>query len=203
MSISVGFVGLGNMGRGMAFSLQRGGYEVTGYDALAATRTELAQRGLHCVETIAALAAAVELVVLSLPTSDIVEQVVLGEGGLLHSGKVGLVIVDTTTADPNSTRRLAAELQAAGMELVDAPVIIPARSHHDAVELRPTDIGCRPHRGNGFDAADGECRYQRLIIGGEQRRPLVRRERYPSRASCYCRQGTCGFVGRGASSRGA
>lgn len=118
----IGVIGLGNMGRGMAFSLQRGGYEVTGYDALEATRTELAQRGLHCVETIAALAAAVELVVLSLPTSDIVEQVVLGEGGLLHSGKAGLVIVDTTTADPNSTRRLAAELQAAGMELVDAPV---------------------------------------------------------------------------------
>lgn len=51
----IGVIGLGNMGRGMAFSLQRGGYEVTGYDALAATRTELAQQGLHCVETIAAL----------------------------------------------------------------------------------------------------------------------------------------------------
>ncbi|MBG7619410.1 NAD(P)-dependent oxidoreductase [Herbaspirillum sp. AP02] len=118
----IGVIGLGNMGRGMAFSLQRGGYEVVGYDALEATRTDLRQKGLHCVDAIAALAGTVDMVVLSLPTSDIVEQVVLGEGGLLQCGTDGLVIVDTTTADPNSTRRLAAELQAAGMQLVDAPV---------------------------------------------------------------------------------
>ncbi|WP_304412048.1 NAD(P)-dependent oxidoreductase [Herbaspirillum sp. GW103] len=118
----IGVIGLGNMGRGMAFSLQRGGYEVLGYDAQESTRTALAQQGVRCVDTIAALASAVEMVVLSLPTSDIVEQVVEGEGGLLQHGAPGLVIVDTTTADPNSTRRLAALLQAAGMELVDAPV---------------------------------------------------------------------------------
>ena len=119
---TVGVIGLGNMGKGMAQSLQRGGFQVVCFDAAPNTRIALTQEGLPCVETIAALATAVDMVVLSLPTSDIVEQVVLGEGGLLQNGKPGLIIVDTTTADPNSTRKVAAQLAAAGIHFVDAPV---------------------------------------------------------------------------------
>src|SRR5450830_422573 len=118
----IGVIGLGNMGKGMAMSLQRAGFDVLGFDALEATRTALIQEGLACAASIAELAGAVDMVVLSLPTSDIVEKVVLGEGGLLQHGKKGLIVVDTTTADPNSTRRIAAELKSAGIDLVDGPV---------------------------------------------------------------------------------
>ncbi|BEV17804.1 NAD(P)-dependent oxidoreductase [Herbaspirillum sp. DW155] len=118
----IGVIGLGNMGKGMAFSLKRGGYDVLGFDAVEVTRATISQEGLACAGSIAELAEAVDMVVLSLPTSDIVEKVVLGEDGLLRHGKKGLVIVDTTTADPNSTRRIAAELKSAGIDFVDGPV---------------------------------------------------------------------------------
>lgn len=118
----IGVIGLGNMGKGMAMSLQRGGFETLGFDTKKSTRAALMQEGLACADSIDALVQAVEMVLLSLPTSDIVEQVVLGEGGVLQSGKAGLIIVDASTADPNSTRKIARQLQAAGMHFVDAPV---------------------------------------------------------------------------------
>ena len=63
-----------------------------------------------------------DVLILSLPTSAIVEEVVLGEGGVAASAKPGLIVVDTTTADPNSTRKVAAALSAVKVGLVDGPV---------------------------------------------------------------------------------
>lgn len=118
----IGVIGLGNMGCGMVFFLQCGGYEVIGYDVFVVICMELVQWGLYCVDMIVVLVVVVELVVLLLLILDIVEQVVLGEGGLLYSGKVGLVIVDIIIVDFNSMCCLVVELQVVGMELVDVLV---------------------------------------------------------------------------------
>jgi len=118
----LGVIGLGNMGRGMALSLQRGGFAVLGFDPSTAARDSVAAEGVETVDTIAALLAQVDTVILSLPNSAIVEAVVSGEGGVLASGKPGLLVIDTTTADPGSTRQVAASLTAAGMRFIDAPV---------------------------------------------------------------------------------
>lgn len=121
MSI-VGVVGLGNMGRGMALSLQRAGWKVLGTDALAATRQLLAAEGVPVCDSVAQVAEQADIIVLSLPTAAIVEQVVAGPGGLLASGRKGLLVIDCSTSHPDTTRRLAQRLAEAGMSMIDAPV---------------------------------------------------------------------------------
>jgi 3-hydroxyisobutyrate dehydrogenase len=119
---TVGVVGLGNMGRGMALSAKRGGFTVLGFDANPDSVRALGEEGVLGCASIAQIASRAEVLVLSLPTSAIVEQVVFGEGGVLASAKPGLIVVDTTTADPDSTRKVAAALAEAGIRFIDGPV---------------------------------------------------------------------------------
>ncbi|WP_322060060.1 NAD(P)-dependent oxidoreductase [Paraburkholderia sp. J63] len=118
----VGVVGLGNMGRGMALSAKRGGFTVLGFDANEESVRALGDEGVLPCASIADIASQVEVLILSLPTSAIVEEVVFGEGGVLASAKPGLIVIDTTTADPNSTRKVAAALKEAGVRFIDGPV---------------------------------------------------------------------------------
>ncbi|MDR5838723.1 NAD(P)-dependent oxidoreductase [Caballeronia sp. LZ034LL] len=119
---TVGVIGLGNMGRGMARSAARGGYRVLGFDAAPGVAAALAADGVEVRDSIAAIANEADVLILSLPTSAIVEEVVLGKGGVASGGKAGLIVVDTTTADPDSTRKVAAALAECRIGFVDAPV---------------------------------------------------------------------------------
>jgi 3-hydroxyisobutyrate dehydrogenase len=118
----IGVLGLGNMGRGMALSLKRAGFDVSGYDAAPATLQQAASDGIRPAGSIAALAGMVDTLVLSLPASAIVEAVVFGADGVLAGARPGLIVIDTTTADPASTRRVAAALHDKGVRFIDAPV---------------------------------------------------------------------------------
>ena len=119
---TIGVIGLGNMGRGMALSLLRGGFSVVGTDASATTRAALAAEGVTVVDSIAALIAAVDAVVLSLPNASIVAEVVAGPGGIVSHPKAGVLVIETSTSHPDTTRQLAAQLATVGMSLIDAPV---------------------------------------------------------------------------------
>ena len=118
----VGIIGLGNMGRGMALTLQRAGRSVRGFDVSATTREALAREGIETVKDIGALCLDAEIILLSLPNAEIVEAVIAGEGGILQHGQPGLLVIDTSTSHPQTTRRLSARLDAAGMAMIDAPV---------------------------------------------------------------------------------
>lgn len=118
----VGLVGLGNMGRGMAQSLQRGGMSVMGMDVCPQSRQAVAEQGVAVAETLAAVLEGSDIVILSLPHAAAVEAVVEGEGGILACGRPGLLVIDTTTSEPSVTRRLAHRLAEAGMAMIDAPV---------------------------------------------------------------------------------
>lgn len=122
MKTAIGVIGLGNMGRGMALSLQRGGFPVIGTDALAATRAALATEGIDIRQTIGEVVASCDVVILSLPTAAIVEDVVAGPEGILANARRGVLVIDTSTSHPDTTRRLATKLEAAGMKMLDAPV---------------------------------------------------------------------------------
>ncbi|BBU29570.1 3-hydroxyisobutyrate dehydrogenase [Burkholderia sp. THE68] len=119
---TVGVIGLGNMGRGMARSAQRGGYRVLGFDAAPGVAEGLQADGIEPRASIAAIAGEADVLILSLPTSAIVEEVVLGQGGVASSGRPGLIVVDTTTADPASTKKVAAALAECNIGFVDGPV---------------------------------------------------------------------------------
>ncbi|WP_176052931.1 NAD(P)-dependent oxidoreductase [Paraburkholderia caribensis] len=119
---TVGVIGLGNMGRGMALSLKRGGFNVLGFDAAPGVADKLQEDGVQARASISDITRDADVLILSLPTSDIVEQVVLGEGGVAASAKPGLIVVDTTTAEPGSTRKVAAALAERKVGFVDGPV---------------------------------------------------------------------------------
>ena len=118
-SPAVGIVGLGNMGGRIASRIQTGGGPLIGYDSDAA---RAAERGIEAAGSLAALVAAVDVVLLSLPDSTVVEAVVRGEGGVLSACREGQILVDLGTSSPGSTRELAAELAARGVAMLDAGI---------------------------------------------------------------------------------
>ena len=117
----VGVVGLGNMGRGMALSLARAGFEVLGFDASVEARAASAAEGVAVAGVLADLGAC-DAVVLSLPTTPVVAAVLESDDGLVKAAKAGMLVVDTTSGDPQATRALAGRLAAAGLRFIDAPV---------------------------------------------------------------------------------
>lgn len=122
---SAGVIGLGNMGRGMALSLQRAGFSVIGFDSAPSSCEAATSAGIKLAASLTELATQCDAIVLSLPNSAIVRQVLEGsdsEAGLAATVASGTLIIDTSTADPQVTRTLAATLQQRGLRFVDAPV---------------------------------------------------------------------------------
>jgi len=114
---TIGIIGCGNIGGRVAGVLVRAGYRVLACDADA----ERAAAAGAEPTTLADVAEA-PVVLLSLPSSREVEAVVEGPGGLLDHGAAGLTVVDLTTADPASTRRLHGLCTEQGIAFVDAGV---------------------------------------------------------------------------------
>ncbi|MCB4821490.1 NAD(P)-dependent oxidoreductase [Roseicella aerolata] len=122
----VGFIGLGMMGLPMARSLLRRGRSLVACDMSEAARAALAEDAapgaVRFADTPAGVADAAEVIVLMLPDSRIVAQVMEGEGGLLPALRRGQLVIDMGSSVPAETRRLAALAAARGAMLVDAPV---------------------------------------------------------------------------------
>lgn len=120
----VGFVGVGLMGHGCAKNLlERGGHELS----IMGHRNrqpvdDLIARGAKEVSSVGELARSCDVLFLCLPSSVEVEALVKGEDGILANCRPGMILVDLTTADPNVTRRLGAELAQKGCAMVDAPM---------------------------------------------------------------------------------
>ena len=119
---TVGVVGLGNMGFGMATTLARKGFEVIGYDLSEARRANIEAAGITFLPALPDVLRRADALVFSLPLARDVEAVVVADGGLLSRTDRKVVVVDTSTSDPGTTRRLAARLAEAGHALLDAPV---------------------------------------------------------------------------------
>lgn len=119
----IGFIGVGYMGHGMAKNILKGGYElmVKGHRNRQPVE-DLVGRGAREAASPKEMAEACDIIHICLSNSPQVESVIRGEGGILASGKPGLIVIDASTADPTSTVALAEEMAAAGMTLVDAPL---------------------------------------------------------------------------------
>ena len=118
----VGVIGLGRMGLGMAETLLREGFEVVGFDLDPARREMAAALGATNADSIAALCAATDQVVLSLPEAQHVDAVVTGPGGIMESNRAGMLVMDATTSEPEMSRHLAGVMAEAGHGFLDAPV---------------------------------------------------------------------------------
>jgi len=115
----VSFIGMGNMGGRMARRLVDAGIAVSGYDPQPG---RAAQAGASAAASVREAVTAADIVLLSLPDSKVVEAVMRGEDGILAACRSGQVIVDLSTAAPDSTIALAAQLRERGVEYVDAGI---------------------------------------------------------------------------------
>ena len=119
---SIGFIGLGNMGRPMASNLCRKGRRLIVHDINPAPVRALADLGAAVADDAAGVAAISDVVFTMLPTSESVEAVLAGAEGVLSHARAGSVVVDMSTIDPFVTDRLAAQAAARSIVFVDAPV---------------------------------------------------------------------------------
>lgn len=119
----VGYIGVGLMGHGAAKHILLKGHPLTilGHRNRAPV-DDLVAQGATEARSPAELARASEVVFLCLPSSIEVEATVLGENGVLDGLRPGAILVDSTSADPTSTRRLGRILAERGIGMVDAPV---------------------------------------------------------------------------------
>ena len=118
----IGFIGLGIMGKRMALNLLKAGYFMTIRSGSEETRKEFAARGVRVVDTPSGVAAESDVIITMLPGSTEVEEVYLGEQGILRSVREGSVCIDTSSIDPVTAVRIASELRKKGVAMLDAPV---------------------------------------------------------------------------------
>lgn len=118
----IAFIGLGNMGRHMAANLQRAGHELVLHDVRRESATEHLASGGRWANSAAEAAQGVELILTSLPGPKQVEEVALGEGGILQGAAKGAIYADLSTSSPTLIRQIYQELRQQGIHVLDAPV---------------------------------------------------------------------------------
>ena len=122
MGRTIGFVGTGLMGRGMARSLIRQGHAVQVYNRTRAKAEEVAQLGARVAATPAEAARGASVVVTMLADPRAVADCYEGPQGLLSALEREAVVIDSSTVSPPTTRRMAELVRAQGGRLLDAPV---------------------------------------------------------------------------------
>jgi 2-hydroxy-3-oxopropionate reductase len=122
MKPRIGFIGVGIMGYHMASHLMEAGYQVTAYDVVDESLANIvaagAEKGASCQD----VAARSDLIISMVPDSPDVEQVALGEGGIIEAAREGLIYVDMSTIAPGVAVKIAEELGVKGVRCLDAPV---------------------------------------------------------------------------------
>jgi 3-hydroxyisobutyrate dehydrogenase-like beta-hydroxyacid dehydrogenase len=118
---TIGFVGLGAMGGPMVRRLLEAGHRVLAHDVDVAAQASAVARGAEGRDGPAAVAAEAEVVLVSLPTPDVVRRVALGPGGLIEGGAMR-VYVDLSTTGAQVALAVAAGLAPKGVAALDAPV---------------------------------------------------------------------------------
>ena len=116
------FIGLGAMGTPMAGFLLKAGYEVKGFDLMKKRMSNLASLGLKSTKSPKEAVKGADLIMLSLPNWNIVQEVVEGKGGILEGAKKGQIIVDTSTVPPLKTKAMAQRMAKKGLSWMDVPV---------------------------------------------------------------------------------
>ncbi len=115
----IGFIGLGNMGCRMARRLLEAGIVVTGYDK---DQERVRELGLQCAASPADVVAQSDVILLSLPDSNVVESVMESESGVLSVLRADQIVVDLSTAAASSTVRLHGRVRERGAWYVDAGI---------------------------------------------------------------------------------
>jgi 2-hydroxy-3-oxopropionate reductase len=118
----IGFIGLGIMGKPMARNLMKAGYPLVVHNRSRAAVDELSKEGAQAAASSKEVAARSEVLITMLPDSPDVELVYTGEQGVFAGAKAGTLLIDMSSISPIVSRKLAADAQKGGMDMLDAPV---------------------------------------------------------------------------------
>jgi 3-hydroxyisobutyrate dehydrogenase len=119
---TVGFIGLGNMGSGMAGNIQRSGYPMVVYDLREEVIRPFLEGGARFANSPSEVASLCDVVLTSLPGPKEVEEVATGREGILEGIKPGGLFVDLSTSRPTLIRQMEPRFRQKGAHVLDAPV---------------------------------------------------------------------------------
>lgn len=122
MKSRIGYIGLGLMGKPIARNILKAGFPLTIHNRSRASVDELAAEGAVPSLSPREVAQSSDVVFTNLPDSPDVEQVVLGDDGVIEGVREGMIFVDNSTIKPETARQIAASLKSKGVEALDAPV---------------------------------------------------------------------------------
>ncbi|WP_307263193.1 NAD(P)-dependent oxidoreductase [Peribacillus sp. V2I11] len=118
----IGFIGLGVMGKSMAANLLKAGFEVFVYTRTKDKASELLSQGAKWASAPKEIAQKANVIISMVGYPSDVEEIYLGENGLIENGKQGTHLIDMTTSTPSLAVEIAEEAKKRGMESLDAPV---------------------------------------------------------------------------------
>lgn len=122
MTSKLTFVGIGQMGGGMAHRLTESGFDVLGYDVSEKSRASAAADGVATSDNLHAALAGRTVILSSLPNSEITREAWVGANGILAHAQSGAIGIELSSIDPATMREIAAAAQAKGVRMIDAPV---------------------------------------------------------------------------------
>lgn len=118
----IGFIGLGIMGRGMAHNLLDAGFPLTVWNRTASKMDDLVAAGAARGTSPADVTSRSEIVITCVSDTPDVEQVILGDDGVLHGAEPDKLVIDTSTINPDVTMSIAEKLREQGVHMLDAPI---------------------------------------------------------------------------------
>ncbi|HXV79251.1 MAG TPA: 2-hydroxy-3-oxopropionate reductase [Candidatus Binatia bacterium] len=119
---TIGFIGLGIMGKPMARNLMKAGYPLVVHNRSRGAVEELAKEGAQAAATSKEVAGRSEILITMLPDSPDVELVYAGENGVFAGAKPNMLLIDMSSISPVVARKLAADAEKRGCDMIDAPV---------------------------------------------------------------------------------
>ena len=122
MSDTIGFIGLGIMGKPMALNLLKAGFPVVVHNRHQEVTDELVAAGATVGARPRDIAVSCDVLITMLPDSPQVEEVLVGTDGVIEGAHAGSIVIDMSTISPIVTRALSTRLAAHGIALLDAPV---------------------------------------------------------------------------------
>jgi 3-hydroxyisobutyrate dehydrogenase len=122
MAISVGFIGVGNMGNPMAGNVLKGGFPFTVFDRNPAAMSNLVAAGARKAGSAQEVVEQSEVVLTCLPASPDVEALYLDAGGLVERARAGAILIDLSSVLPSTPRKIEPRARARGVHFLEAPV---------------------------------------------------------------------------------
>ena len=122
MNETIGFIGLGIMGRGMARNLLAAGFPLVVWNRTAERMTPFVESGARAAQSPAELAGQCDIIITCVSDTPDVKTVILGEQGVIRGARPGSLVIDMSTISPTTTQNIAARLAEKNVHMLDAPI---------------------------------------------------------------------------------